>query len=129
MAVTQDEIDAAFPDPNRPEAGPQPPRAPRKEQWLDVEPEEFPGFRFRAWLGMSDATFMAGIYGSGESQKEALARMCLEHNGWQDEDGVPFPPMADAEAFWRAIPTRLAFLILRRVEFAIYTRPKSLTRT
>ena len=127
QAAERDALAAAFPDPNRADAGPsaaEPPRVPRREEWLDLEPLEFPRFRYRAWLGFPDGTYRA-LLGSGEAQRTALAAVFLEHNGWRDEDDRPYPPLADADAFWAAIPTRVAYLMLKGIEDALYAPPKS----
>lgn len=42
---------------------------------------------------------------------DALGRIVVEHNGWLDDEGKPYPPASDP-TFWEVIPDELAAAIL-----------------
>lgn len=91
----------------------------RKERWLPLHPTEYPGWEIKVWLNyprrLRDAAFYSG---TDPQQKEerlaALRRIVLAHNGWADDEGVPFPP-ADTEAFWEDIPDEVGSAIFLRL--------------
>lgn len=100
------------------------PRIPKRSAWVDVEPEEYSGFQVRLWLNPPAGT-AAPIFSTEsdeDTQMAALGQIVLEHNGWLDFDGEPYPPSTDA-AFWKAIPTELAALILVQIVNVINDRP------
>jgi hypothetical protein len=86
------------------------PRVRRREEWVEL-PEPYAGFRFRLHVNASTRTWMRVAQG-GDDAEAALRSLVLEHNGWCDEDGVPYPPASEA-AFWAEIPTELAALVLK----------------
>jgi hypothetical protein len=86
------------------------PRVKRREEWVEL-PEPYAGFRFRLHVNASTRTWMR-VAAGGDDAEAALRSLVLEHNGWCDEDGVPYPPASEA-AFWEAIPTELAALVLK----------------
>jgi hypothetical protein len=101
---------------HRPVAAPPPaegPRVRRREDWVEL-PEPYAGFRFRLWMTAPTRVWMT-IGAGGDDAEAALRSVILGHNGWADEDGTPFPP-ADSTAFWEAIPTELAALVLRAAQ-------------
>lgn len=79
------------------------PRAKRVEIWLDI-PEEsaYPGYRFRAWINHPSKLFSTLQADAAKS----LSSVFLEHNGWIDTEGEPYPPMSDPD-FWGEIPDDL----------------------
>ena len=128
------------------------PRIPRRELWLDVP--EYPGFRVRMWanypqrLARDLQSKDAALIGA------ALSQIVIEHNGWCDEEGNPYPPASerrvaiesvaedgpDGESitrtvnrveypFFDAIPTELAVVLVVLVNEAAATLPNSLLRT
>lgn len=113
------------------------PQIKRRETWVDL-PDEYEGFKFKVWVNAparvwnelnpatsdeasdeaSDEEAAAREAAAREATAQAAPRqIVLEHNGWRDFDGQPFPP-ADDPAFWEAIPTELAacVLVAARVE-------------
>ena len=64
---------------------------------------------------------------SGDADRgfAALGQIVLEHNGWCDEDGVPYPPPGE-RAFWDAIPTELASVVIVLVQREAQRLPNSL---
>jgi len=74
---------------------------------------EYPGHQARCWINFPQ--HLLNDVQSGEQTRAvaALSRIVLEHNGWCDEDGAPYPSAAEAEAFWQAIPTHQAACLLR----------------
>ncbi len=85
------------------------PVIPRREAWLDVP--EYPGFRVKLWLNYP-RRLREDINSRDEARISAAARqIVLEHNGWVDFDGLPYPP-ANTEEFWAEIPTELATVLM-----------------
>ena len=75
------------------------PQVKRREAWVDL-PEAYEGFRFRVWLNAPTRVW-GELTGENEAQSlGALRSLVLEHNGWLDFDGQPYPPAEEAE-FWR----------------------------
>jgi hypothetical protein len=58
---------------------------------------------------------------------EALSQIFVEHNGWCDPDGTPYPPAADP-AFWGEIPDELASALLILLQTEKAKLPTSLAR-
>lgn len=96
----------------------------RNYDWVDIEDDEgyYVGFKFRAWINypssiLDDVNLTTDPLDSEEKQKAdeekrlaAMGKLYIEHNGWRDYDGNPYPPMSDTKAFWNAIPNELAAL-------------------
>lgn len=104
------------------------PKIQRREKWVDL-PNEYEGFKFRVWVNAPTKLWVAvGKAGEedGETQaQEALKQIVLEHNGWLDFDGNPFPPATSTE-FWEEIPTELAACILAATQAEQSKLPNSL---
>jgi ribosomal protein S10 len=98
------------------------PRLPRDEEWWDVE--GVPDFTVRLWVNFSTALFRRaiGVDATAEQQREALQQIVLEHNGWLDEDGKPYPA-ADDDGFYEALPRRLILRLVRTIGAARDTLP------
>jgi hypothetical protein len=87
------------------------PRAPRREVEMTVP--GYPGFTVWVWanypqsilLGMKDESLPE------EDKIGLMRRVVLEHNGWCDAEGEPYPPATDV-AFWRTIPQELANVLI-----------------
>lgn len=114
------------------------PRIPRREMWMDL-PGEYGevGMRVRIWVNYP-RSIQNNLMSSDEKlTKAALLQIVLEHNGWTDFDGEPFPAASDAgevctaehpegepcpgvirPGFWEAIPDELAaaVIVLARLE-------------
>lgn len=97
---------------------------PRREAWADL-PKEYPGFRFRMWLNAPQRLWSDVMSGDEDAVRAALTKIVLEHNGWVDSDGQPYPALPDPE-FWEAIPTELLAVMLAVAQLEIIKLPKSL---
>lgn len=98
------------------------PRLPRDEEWWDVE--GVPGFAVRLWANFPTALWRQaiGVAVTTDQQREAMRQIVLEHNGWLDEDGEPYPA-ADAAEFYDTIPNRLLLHLVRTIQTAQGTLP------
>jgi hypothetical protein len=104
---------------------PSAPRIKRREVWVDL-PAEYEGLKARIWVNVP-ARIWADIGGSEKDAAKAAARqVVLEHNGWLDFDGEPYPPASD-DAFWDVIPTELAAVLLTVIQLEMAKLPNSLT--
>jgi hypothetical protein len=96
------------------------PRAPRIFRWCDVP--DYEGFQYRAHLNFPQRLLLDIQSGEEERARAALRAIIVEHNGWCDSDGEPYPP-ADAENFWEQIPTHLAVRVIRSLQAEIQDSP------
>lgn len=110
------------------------PRMPRRTLWLNLPEtapdgsEAYPGFKVRVWVNFP-ARLAEDLKTGTEDEKAAvLRRIVLEHNGWCDDEGNPFPPAGDPE-FYRAIPTELAVLVVVAIQEGMSSFPNSLLAT
>ena len=112
------------------------PRLPRREVWVDLPQEEYPGFRIKLWINYPqfwDGDLRGATVAGAEqaqpgedapleawkayseareaSMRRAMGRVVLEHNGWLDFDGETLPQPSDP-AFWERIPTELAAVVI-----------------
>lgn len=106
----------------------QAPRIQRRETWIDVP--EYEGFRIKVWVNAPTRLWerLTAEGASEEERQEVLRQLVLEHNGWLDFDGEPYPPPGEA-AFWQAIPTELAATIIVATRKEITALPNSLAPT
>jgi hypothetical protein len=86
------------------------PRIPRRLVWVDVP--EYDGFRAKVWCNYPKRLALELASEDQERIYAALGQLVLEHNGWLDDQGEPFPP-ADTRAFWDAVPNELALMLMR----------------
>lgn len=93
--------------PPTPAAGP---RIPRREVWVDLT-EAYPDFKVRLWINYPKRLLDELSSEDNERIKAALCQIVLEHNGWLDFDGQPFPPASDP-SFWDQIPDELAGVVV-----------------
>lgn len=101
---------------------------PRRIEWVDVEPAEYPEFKARVWVNFPQKLSLEINSGDNERASVAMRAIVLEHNGWLDEDGEPYPAAGEA-GFWDAIPLRLAVLTIARVRAVTTELPNSLAPT
>lgn len=105
------------------------PRIMRREKWLEL-PEEYAGFSFKVWVN-APAKHWAAVGraaqddGDEAEAREALRHIILEHNGWLDFDGNPYP-QPDQDGFWEEIPTELAACMIVAVQVEQTKLPNSL---
>jgi hypothetical protein len=116
------------------------PRIRHRETWVDVHPEEYPGFKFRMWANFPSELLLDVLRaGVGETAAEseaaqdrgiaALNQIVVEHNGWLTEDGRPFPP-ANTPEFWGPVmPNELGALIIAQIQLTVRALPNSLLAT
>jgi hypothetical protein len=107
------------------------PRVRRREVWAELPTEaadSYPDFRVKLWANFRRSLLEEITSGDNDRVSVALHQIVLEHNGWCDEDGEPYPPASDA-AFWDAIPTELASLIIIAIQREATRLPNSLLRT
>ena len=109
-----------------PQAPPAPagPRIPRREVWIDFPPE-YPGFRVKVWLNFPARMLDDLRSGDVDRMRKTLFKVVLEHNGWVDEDGEPYPPPTD-EDFWTTIPTEVGVTIIALINIEVTKLPNSL---
>jgi hypothetical protein len=100
------------------------PRAVRRVTWLDLDSEWYPGFQLKVWLNPSHMQKRLSETGDAERVSELIKFITLEHNGWCDEDGEPYPP-ANTPAFWEAIPADLGVRIVTAINAELTNLPNS----
>lgn len=100
------------------------PQIKRRETWVEL-PAEYEGFKFRVWLN-APARLWGDLNADNEKQTlAALQQLVLEHNGWLDFDGKPYPPASEPQ-FWTEIPTELAACMLVATQTEMQTLPNSI---
>lgn len=86
------------------------PRLPRREVWFELPPE-YPEFRVKVWVNYPRRMNDELVTGDPERIVGVLRQIVLEHNGWRDVDGTPFPSPTTAQ-FWDTIPDELAAAVI-----------------
>lgn len=106
--LTNGTAGASVPSEAGPVATPIPPgpRLPRREQWLPL-PDEYPDFEVRVWVNYPQRLDRDLKSNDEQRIRTALQQIVLDHNGWVDDRGEPFPPASDPQ-FWADVPTELA---------------------
>lgn len=111
-----------------PDVSAAPPRVQRREAWLDL-PAPYAGFKVKVWVNFpSQALDDAADESDPVLYAAAMGKIVLEHNGWQDFDGTPYPP-PDTVAFWQHIPNELARTIGALIRRESEVLPNSVLRT
>lgn len=100
------------------------PRIKRREGWADF-PEEYEGFKVKLWLNFPSGLLDDLRSGEQARAETALRRIVLEHNGWCDEEGMPYPAAGDP-GFWEAIPTEVAAIVMALIQMKATELPNSL---
>ncbi|HXI15480.1 MAG TPA: hypothetical protein VNM48_03840 [Chloroflexota bacterium] len=106
-APPQDALAAVAPVPPR-----QGPRAPHIEDWVDVP--GYPDHKARVWLNFPNRLLTSIAESDQRTAAEALCQIVLEHNGWCDEHGEPYPPASDP-TFWETLSTHQAAALIAAV--------------
>lgn len=96
-------------------------RVKRREVWVDLPGPDYEGFRFRLWVNPPARVSLRLAAGGVDSCRQ----MILEHNGWCDADGNPYPQPSEAE-FYMTVPSELLGLVLRLAEQEIQRLPNSI---
>ena len=104
---------AAVPTPPSTPGAPQLIRAPRIERWVPVP--EYGDYQMRVWINVSKRAADDITSGDQERALPALRQIVLEHNGWADVDGEPYPA-ADDPSFWDKLPVHLVAAIARGIQ-------------
>lgn len=108
------------------ENGTKGPQIKRRETWVDL-PDEYEGFKIRIWVNAPTTLWRQMGEGDTEETQAAASKLVLEHNGWRDFDGDPYP--AVGPEFWDAIPTELAATMIAAANAEMMKLPNSLTPT
>jgi hypothetical protein len=93
-------------------------RIANRTPWLDL-PEPFDNLQIRAWLDYPQEIAELWTAPDNETKEAASARILeacknvfLEHDGWEDEDGLL--PGPDTDEFWQRISTPLGRAVVER---------------
>jgi hypothetical protein len=118
MTTTTDEtVDSMSIAKNHRVTPPQPtgPRLLRREVWVEISEDEYPGFKAKLWVNYP-RRLIDDLNQSEDNdlRKRALGSMVVAHNGWVDYDGTEFPSASET-AFWDAIPDELAAALIALV--------------
>lgn len=100
------------------------PQIKRREKWVEL-PAEYEGFKFRVWVNAPTKLWNDLQSEDDQAALEAMKKLVLEHNGWLDFDGEPYPPAGETK-FWEAIPTELAACILVATQTEMQKLPNSI---
>jgi len=124
LAIRQALLEPAPAAPHVNGTAPKGPRIQRTEVWRELE-APYEGFRIKFWFD-HPAGLMNGL-DDGARINEAVATILLEHNGWEDDQGVL--PQPSDPAFMERVPTHLLVATLAVVRIATTTLPNSVTQT
>lgn len=97
--------------------------APRHDAWVDVP--GYPGFKARVWTNPTRRNDLALASDDEATKVAAFRELLLEHNGWCDADGEPYPP-TDAATFFEDVSTELLGCALVAIREATQDLPNSL---
>ncbi len=102
------------------------PRIKRREVWVPL-PDEYEGFEFKLWVNAPTRLWntILDANSTGVEIRVALLTIIIEHNGWLDFEGKPYPP-ADEPEFWDDIPTELAACIIAASQAETRNLPNSI---
>lgn len=100
------------------------PQIKKRLTWIKL-PDEYEGFEAQIWVNAP--TKYWNMLGTGDEDAiiDGVRHIVLEHNGWLDFDGEPYPPASEA-AFWEEIPSELAACILMAAQAEVQRLPNSL---
>ena len=103
------------------------PKVQRREKWITIKDEAYEGFEFRIWVNYPQRLDLEIRSTDEDKIRAALKQVILEHNGWLDEEGNPYPPSTTDE-FWKQIPNELAAVVLALMRMEAARLPNSLMR-
>ncbi len=103
------------------------PQIKRRLVWVAL-PDEYEGFEAQIWVNAPTKTWQALGGGDEDAAVEAMQKIMVDHNGWLDFDGEPYPPASDP-TLWEEIPTELAACVLAAAQAEIQKLPNSLAPT
>lgn len=100
------------------------PQIKRREVWVKL-PAEYDGFEVKLWVNAPTKIWIGLDSGDEAEILSSLQQLVIEHNGWRDFDGEPYPPASEA-GFWDEIPTELAASIISLAQTEMQRLPNSL---
>ena len=110
-------------------------RMPRREMWVELPQDAYPGFEVRLWVNYPTKERESIKSGDVDRALTALQHVVLAtrvrngtavvFEGWPDEDGNPLPPPTE-RAFWDAIPDELAATLISLLVVESERLPKSI---
>src|SRR5262245_8672281 len=100
------------------------PQIKRRETWVSL-PSEYEGFKLRVWVNAPTRIWNSLTADNEAEIREAFQQLVLEHNGWLDFDGKPYPPVSEPQ-FWEEIPTELASCMLVSLQVEMQKLPNSI---
>ena len=99
-------------------------QAARRVRWISLGDDEiYPGFEMKVWVNPSHIAKRMAEWGD-EAGIQFFKLVVLEHNGWADEDGQPYPPVSDP-AFFDALPQEMGNLMSAAIKEAFSAVPNS----
>lgn len=99
-------------------------QAARRVRWISLGDDEiYPGFEMKVWVNPSHVAKRMAEWGD-QSGINFFRLVVLEHNGWADEDGTPYPPVSDP-AFFDALPQEMGNLMGEAIKAAFNQVPNS----
>ena len=104
------------------------PQIKRRTAWIDL-PKEYEGFKFEVWLNAPTHHWTDLMGGTDEEViLSAVKTIFLQHNGWLDFDGNPYP-QTTTNKFWEQIPNELMALMIIEAQNASGNLAASRLRT
>lgn len=98
----------------------------RKEGWVKIDDDAYPDFNFKMWINYPQKYDDAiKTTATPDEIRETLGKIVLAHDGWLDEEGMPYPP-ANTPEFWKSIPNELAAAIITLVRLEATNLPNLL---
>jgi hypothetical protein len=118
----------------------------RREEWIDLEETEYPGYKFLMWANYPKKIELALTSRDEPKVLEALAQIVLRHNGWRDFDGEEYSQpsvwredeVEDEDGnkvkkkvypFWEEIPDEVSQLIIVKIHIQTQKLPNSVAES
>ena len=123
--MTEDVAEEATQNDNVAPPPPTGPQIQRREKWVDLPEQEYPGFKVQVWVNAPSKLWPMLSSGEEAEAQAAAKQLVIAHNGWLDFEGQPFPPPSET-SFWEEIPTELAACILAGIQAEMQKLPNSM---
>lgn len=118
----------------------------RREVWIDLESEQYPGHQFKIWANYPKKIELDLTSRDEPRVADALGKIVLEHNGWRDFEGNVYPQpnifkeelVEDEDGskktvrrypFWDEIPDEVAQLIIIKIHIETQKLPNSVAES